>query len=53
MLLRILHAERPGGLILAGEAARQMGEKFNQQLERGFDLIDRELASACKRLVSI
>lgn len=53
MLLRVLHADRPGDLILAGEAAWQMGDKFMKLLERGFGLIEQDLAAECKSLLAI
>lgn len=46
-LLEALIEARPGALIVAKEAAEEMGKKFNQQLKQGFN----KLPAALKRSV--
>ena len=50
-LLRVLLADRPGDLVLAGEAARKMGAKFMKQLDAGLDRLDRDVSAETSALI--
>jgi len=49
-LFEVLVDGRPGDLILAYEAAEEMGRKFNQQMTLGMEMIDSEVCEAVKQI---
>ena len=53
MLLNVLVADRPGDVVLAGEAVRTVGGKFEVQVARGLGRLEPELAKRVGELAGI
>ena len=53
LLLDVLVDERPGDIVLAGEAARAIGGKFVQQMSRGLGRLDPKLAHEVGELAGL
>ena len=52
-LLRVLVADRPGDVVLAGEAVRRTGGEFEAQVAAGLGVLDPDLATEVEALSSI